>query len=65
MKMKKYKLIKDLPTIRTGVVFMQSEDRDYYCNCVEPRGHQPNVKPHWQIEKEGVEDKPQWFEEIK
>lgn len=63
--MKKYKLKKDLPTIRAGVQFLQSKDGDYYCNCVEPLGVQPNVKPHWQIEREGVEDKLDWFEEVK
>ena len=63
--MKKYRLLKDLPSLRKGVIFMQSIDTDYYCNCVEPRGHEPNVKPHWQIEKEGVEEKLEWFEEVR
>lgn len=63
--MKKYKLIKDLPGLRVGVVFRESEDHSGYCNCVDPLGTRPNVKPHFYFDKEIVENNPKWFEEAK
>lgn len=60
---KKFKLLKDLPTLRAGIVFTENPD-GIYCNCIVVPTVRPNVKPHYQFEPDAVENNPVWFEEV-
>jgi len=53
--MKQYKLLKDLPDLKAGAIFIKGseEDGDYHC------------QGEYRYDEDVVENNPEWFEEVK
>lgn len=61
--MKQFKLLKDLPSLKSGCIFnfMEYSIGAIYCNEKTKRVYEP----HYDFEAKSVENAPTWFEEIK
>ena len=56
--MKKYRLLKDTPTIKAGAIFKLNDNQEYECK-IDRLGNSSIYIPEY------VENNPDWFEEIK
>lgn len=58
---KQYKLLKDLPGLRAGVIFVYDEEEGGFVFCLTEVGGEGE---YWFTQKE-INNNPDWFEEVK